>query len=806
MKLQYLERVSDKNARPLTKEKFYELVRRTDVGVNVNIGRRCLAEGNKEGYAKAKALLPAIQWVGYDAVHYGTGAPLERRASALSPTQLFMVDIDHMTEDPRFIWELHIKDRLVSISYDYKIRMAHATPSGKGLRIVAECTKNFSTVIEHMNWFVKEFALEQFGDYDAVCKDWSRLSFIVSEDDILFLDETVFEDKEAEYAPIYVSKSASNLSNEDGGEGARNNANGGGWEEPKVYEEYRTRTFRGVPLLTIADAYVREYGEPGEGERHNYYNEMVKNFRTIADNNPLVLHAVLPRFGHTAEETLSQCQSICRTNTLSRIPKDFYFFLKDNGYYSKRKTASEVEAEKEAINAPIDENTLEGMPPLPPVFREIIGTMPKDFKVPGITGLLPILGTLTSHLRAEYPYDLRMHSTEFFSIIFAPSGTGKSFLERHMEYLFEDLKMRDLLCDERENLFNKLQNRKSSNEKGPDNPRVTKRISVIKQSESDFLEKQQANTGHHMFTYAPEMDAWRKGVKAAGGNKDDMLRIAWDNGEYGQSFKSANSFKGTVNLYWNVLICGTEDQLDAYFKNVENGLVGRCGFAAIENQEFVDAPLFKKLKARDMRVINSFLERCDSGNYVEPLNYTTEQLFSVDEKDFDKEVPWRYQWQPLKEVDLSWVMPTINKFLREQLRISKLDRDNARDSFRKRAAVRGFRLALLCTELWAKIGDREKKVISDFVEWWMPQDLEQVMKLYGERYNEAVKGSKVNVKQKGVYDMLGETFTREDVYIAVKRAGKKTKPRRVIFDWLEMKAIKQGDKEGVYVKIIKNNK
>ena len=45
------------------------------------------------------------------------------------------------------------------------------------------------------------------------------------------------------------------------------------------------------------------------------------------------------------------------------------------------------------------------------------------------------------------------------------------------------------------------------------------------------------------------MDSWAKGVKAAGGNKDDMIRIAWDNGEYGQQFKSANTFKGTVNLY-----------------------------------------------------------------------------------------------------------------------------------------------------------------------------------------------------------------------------------------------------------------
>lgn len=788
MRLQYLERVSDRTAHPLTKEKFYELIRRADVELNVRLGRQCLAEGNKEGYTKAKGLLPAIQWVGYDETGEG-----RREAKALTPTQLYMIDIDHMTEDPREVWE-GISEKVAS-TY---IMVAHVTPSGKGLRIVAIASQEYPTIKEHMDWIVRELDLERHGDYDSVCKDFSRLSFIVPESDLLYLNLQFF-DFEPEYKPIQANNGASADAKRTG-EGEVK-TDGSETEEPAQYAEYRKRKYKGTPLVEIVERYIEEYGEPGEGEKHNYYNEMVKNFRTIADNNPKVLHAILPRFGHTFEETISQCQSICRTNTLSRIPRDFFFFLKDNGYYERRKTTREVEEEQEAINAPIEENTLTGMPPLPPVFREIIGTMPTDFKIPGIMGLLPILGTLTSHLRAEYPYDLRMHSTEFFSIIYAPSGTGKSFLERHMDYLFEGLKMRDMLCDERENLYNKLQNRKSSNEKGPDNPRVTKRISVVKQSETDFLEKQQSNEGHHMFTYAPEMDAWRKGVKAAGGNKDDMLRIAWDNGEYGQSFKSPNSFKGTVNLFWNVLICGTEDQLDAYFKNVENGLVGRCGFASIDNQEFQDAPLFKKLSTKDMRIIRAFIDRCDEGNYAEPLEFTKEQLFAVDEKDFDKEVPWKYKWQPLKEVDMTWLMPTINKFLKEQLAICKLDRDNARDSFRKRAAVRGFRLGLLCTECWGKTREREQHIIANFVAWWMEKDLEQVMRLYGERYNEAVKGGTVSgVKQKGVFDMLADKFTREDVYAAVKRCGKKTKPRRVIFDWLAMKAIQKTETEGEYIK------
>ena len=59
------------------------------------------------------------------------------------------------------------------------------------------------------------------------------------------------------------------------------------------------------------------------------------------------------------------------------------------------------------------------------------------------------------------------------------------------------------------------------------------------------------------------MDSWAKGVRAAGGNKDDMIRVAWDNEPYGQAF-AGSPFKGEVKLYWNVLITGTIQQLFNY--------------------------------------------------------------------------------------------------------------------------------------------------------------------------------------------------------------------------------------------------
>lgn len=763
-----------------------------------------LCKAYQNGDTSAKTRLPAFCWTGV--CKEGT----TRSAQNVEPTQLYMVDIDH-AEDPRGAWE-SIRETMLQKWADEGlesgIRLVHVTPSGKGLRIVAEAKQDYATLKEHMEWLNEQLALDQYGDFDAVVKDMCRLSFAVPKDYILYQSEYLFKDPQK--SPI--QKATSDIVTIDEVKPKDGTADDDIASHKDEYEQYKESTYKGTYLTTIIDKYLEVYGTPGKGEMHNFYNNMVKNFRCITDNNPRILHALLPRFGgDTPDEyykTLSQCQSICRTNTLSKIPREFYFFLVDNGFYKRKQSVTEKEEEEYLLNAPAIEGIekLDSMPKLPPVFREIVNTMPDDFKIPAINALCPIMGTLTSHLRAEYPFDHRMHSTEFFSIIYAPPATGKSFMERHMDLLFEDLKLRDMLSNEREQLYNKLVSRKGSNEKSPDNPRVTLRIVQPKQSETDFLEKQQSNKGHHMFTYAAEMDSWRKGVKAAGGNKDDMIRIAWDNGEYGQNFKSPNSFKGNVNLFWNVLICGTLDQINNYFQNVENGLVTRCCFTPIENQEFVDIPPFKKLSKRDVKLIKDWRTEMDKANYKEPLDFDPSLLFSVNEDDFDKEVPWKYEWKPLKTIDMSFIIPTLKKFLKEQLSQAALDVDHARDVFRRRVAVRGFRLAMICTTLYKKFDAKATKEVCKFIAWWMNQDIDGIHSLFAERYNSICEKSNVTqISQQGVYELLENEFTRTDVLVAAKKIGKKTKARRIIFDWKKLGMIKEGAIEGTYVKL-KNKK
>ena len=726
-----------------------------------------LVAAYQAGDTQAKAKLPAVCWTGRTL----TG---KRKAADMKPTQYIICDIDHLKVKPFKAWE-HILEHKRD-GYDYKIRLVHVTPSGNGLRLVVKATQPFPTIIEHMEWLDSELHLSELGDYDTCVKDVSRLSFIVPRSYIIYYDQQLFMDDDT-FAPIKAEPQPAQTSRKTD------------VDYDAIREKYSEIEFRGHKVRDIAMKYISVMGEPQEGERHNFYNLLVKNFRHICENNPRKVFAVLPRFTDDDAMCLSQCQSICKSNTMSALPKDFYFFLKDNGYYEKQ-LVSDSEVEEYMMDEPTEEK--EKLPKMPPIFRELLGMAPPDFVFPAMQALLPIMGTLTSHLRTEYWLDQREHSTQFFSVIYAGSGMGKGFVERYIDLLTSDLQLRDLLCSERENLYNRIVNKNKKNDKDPDNPRVTLRIIEPKCSEADFLEKQQANKGHHMFTYAAEMDQWRKGVRAAGGNKDDMLRIAWDNGFYGQNFKSTNTFKGRIRLYWNVLITGTKPQLDLYFKNVENGLVGRCGFAEVKNQEFAEAAIWKKLSDNQLKTIKKWLARMDAANYKEPLDPDYANMIqTVSDEEFDNEIPWRYEWQPLVFVDMTWLRPTIDKFLRKQLKQSALDRDNARDSFRRRTAVRGLRLGLLCTALYTNLNNTTKKIIADFVSWFMEHDLNETLGLWQRQYNEVYNDSPTKVTQKGVYETVGEVFTKVDVFTACKKCMIKTPISKVISDWMRLGAIEK---------------
>ena len=677
---------------------------------------------------------------------------------------LSMYDIDHIS-DPRGYYHTMVADRVK----DLGIVFAHVTPSLEGLRLIFVMPQGM-TLEEAQGWMSK-----QLGDanYDGCVKDMARSSFVVPRSYVLYMDEE-------EMFNVNVNP---NLNHNLGptSEASDLNQREARLNPEASAEDLNQRSdlnFKGIPYTTIIEEYWKKTGgEPEEGERNVRLYQLAVNLRAICDNKREVLMAIMPRLGLDEQELKSIIDSACKEQPkgISKVMREI---VNDNGNGNYDDGEDEVN-----VNVPVRR-----MPEAPPVIKELISIAPKDFVVPAINSLLPILGTLTSYVRAEDKSNAKTLSTSFFSIIYAPPSSGKSFVERYINMLFKDLYRRDEINEAKDAVFARSQQQKSANDRSEAVPQTSIRIMEAKNSEAEFLEKQRNNQGHHMFTYCSEIDQWRKGIRAAGGNKDDMVRIAWDNGKYGQNFKSCNTFKGKVSLYWNVLIAGTSDQLMAYFNNVTNGLVTRCSFAEIENQQFLaKAPKWGKLSQKDMKVIDAFIERCDRKTYAEPLTYNPKDCYGVSDKDFDEEVPWHFTFKPFEQASIDWITKTVDKFNEAQCNKARIDSDEARDTFRRRVAERGKRLALLCTQLYGEtMTKQDKDLCKKWIMWWMEQDIENILKPFGKKYIEATQEAVIpSYRGKTILQRMGEEFSASDVQRTARILGHKTPPKQIIYYWLQ---------------------
>ena len=260
-----------------------------------------------------------------------------------------------------------------------------------------------------------------------------------------------------------------------------------------------------------------------------------------------------------------------------------------------------------------------------------------------------------------------------------------------------------------------------------------------------------------------------------------------------------------MNLYWNVLITGTINQVHRYFKDIENGLITRCSFTDLGDQRFADMPIFKRLSERDLQVIDRFMKRCDENTYTAPLDFDTNRLYDIKEEEFDQEVPWKYEFRPRQICDLNWIIPDLNKWLKTQNKDAKTGVNDACDVFRRRCAVRGFRLALMCYALYPKVGEREQKVIRDFVLWFMDCDLYNMLKLWGAQYNEMMVEStkqKVTRHHNDYFVELADEFTITDLANVIKKFEGITKPHDAVHLWKKSGLITKVGK-GLYRKIKK---
>jgi hypothetical protein len=166
-----------------TREKYLEVANSDSLLHLCNKIARCK---DKEERDQLKKQLPVVTWQAYF-----NGA---RKAKEAQPSGLFMLDIDHV-DNPFELYSGKIAGRVQELGIVY----VGKTASTHGLRIVAKCLKGLNSIEECQRWLASNLKVE----YDGVCKDWARCSFLVHDSYTYMMDAKAIWIDDAEEGEIY---------------------------------------------------------------------------------------------------------------------------------------------------------------------------------------------------------------------------------------------------------------------------------------------------------------------------------------------------------------------------------------------------------------------------------------------------------------------------------------------------------------------------------------------------------------------------------------------------------------------------
>ena len=506
--------------------------------------------------------------------------------------------------------------------------------------------------------------------------------------------------------------------------------------------------FKGVPYTSIISEYWRRTGgEPSEGERNKRLHQLAANLRAICDNNEEWLLEVMPKFGLSAQEMRGIIHSACKEPTKGSRLMDQIVSALEMGISSDEIEDAEVVAEETGVKVNVKT--------LPIGLKESLAGVPVSMHMPVLCSVMPIAAAYADQVTVEY-CDGNIHRLGLMSIIRGEQASNKSVCKNAVDLWKRQLDEEDALARKREEEWKERKKGRKANEKAPEDPHVLIRVVPVTVSCSTLLKRFKNAQGHTIYSFGEELDTLRK-TNGAGSwsSKYDIYRLGFDNGEWGQDYNSDQAESGVVNVAYNWTMLGTYGAMRKCFKsdNIENGLSSRILVAEMPDSSFQKMPKFGKRSAEDEAKIQEAVTRLRSYSGL------------VDTPRLRKAIE---EWVEQKRVEAA------------------KDIDHVKDTYRKRAAVIGFRCGVIFHLLSGK--DKESKPCLEFALMMAEYCLSQQIKTFGEALQSQYVDAQDECQRYGanhsVFDQLAPTFTVDDLRALKRGFCSDVSLRKIISRWM----------------------
>ncbi len=502
--------------------------------------------------------------------------------------------------------------------------------------------------------------------------------------------------------------------------------------------------FRGIPYSSIIREYwYRTGGEPQEGERNVKLHKLAVNLRAICDNRKEVLMQVMPRFGLSETEMKSIVDSACK-----EPPKGISKLMQQILTPLLSPEGDMPDDDPQDYSSPLGD-LKRG---LPIGLKESLIGVPQGMQMPVLCSVLPIAAAYADQVEVEYCDGMRQR-LGLMSIIRGEQASGKSVCKNAVDIWKRQFDEEDALARKREEEWKERKKARKANEKAPDDPKVLIRMVPVTVSCSTLLKRLKYANGHCLYSFGEELDTLRK-TNGAGSwsSKYDIYRLSFDNGEWGQDYNSDQAESGVVKVAYNWTMLGTNGAMRKCFKqdNIENGLSSRVLVAEMPDSSFSKMPKFGKRSAGDEARINEAVTKLRSYSGF---------------------------------IDTPRLRKAIERWVEEKRVEAAKDIDRVKDTYRKRAAVIGFRCGVICRLLEGKESNRCLAFAVMMAEYCLQQQISAFGEALSKEYVEAKDECQRYGANHSVFDHLAPVFTMDDLRAMKRGFCGESALRNIITRW-----------------------
>lgn len=736
-------------------EKFKEITGAEETARLVSVVR---TEGmSKEARRLNKSRLAAFFFMGYS-------LNKSRKKADMLPTGLVMIDIDTDDANPRSLYNLYLK-AMERAGFDTKahLKLAHATPSGHGLRLVEELRPG-STIEADQLWVGEQMGIK----IDSACKDLSRLSYAVTSADIFFIDETMFAtDEDWEKAvnqPVAKQPVVAEKSSEK--------------KLPVVADKPSAKIYPadydGIPYKLLVECLADQLGTPAtHGSRNQFIFSMACHLRSVCDSDPEWIAQVLPTYGEATDRWRSTINSAVHRNMNVNMPETM-----KRAISVARKRLAEEQAINEAENTSspaikpttyLDAPEAPMMPAKLPPLVELLTSKVADVYKPAVAhAIFPALGAHLGGVKFRY-IDNVDHEATFMCVLTAKQGAGKSCVNKPIELILRDIVERDELSRMREQSWKDDINSKGANKEKPKRPDdICIQVLVPDMTNAAFVQRLKEAKGKFLYTSMDEvelLDQMKVGSK--GKQVSQIIRLSFDTREYGQERVGAQSVTAKVAVRWNWNASTTIARSRKYFRNgVSDGTVSRLNFCIIQLPRHSSMPITGDY---DQAFIDALKPHIDNLNKVSG------------------------------KVDCLQAMELAKKLGEENANLSILTDDDAFEQFSYRANVIAYLKACV---LYVANGCQWDDTFDEFIRWSEQYDLWVKMHLFGEKLIDDQKQETfVTITgPRNMLDLLPNKFTLNEASNVRIANGKPADSTEMIKSWKKRGYIERDPKDGSFVK------